>query len=51
MLKRYEIKFYVDGKRTMQVVMALSLSDAKKIIMAQYPQSKINITFAKRLED
>lgn len=39
--QKYKVSFSVDGRRTEQVVVANSSYDAKKLIEAQYPSSKI----------
>ena len=40
-MDRYECDFSVNGRRTKQVVSARNSIDARKLIEAQYPTSKI----------
>ena len=49
MLNRYKVVFTVDGKRTETVVNANCQDDAKKLVAAQYPMSKVNIINTQRL--
>ena len=46
----YEFWFYIDGKKTMQTVNALTEREARQILQAQYPQSRINITAVKSIK-
>lgn len=41
MLNAYRLTFTVNGKRTEQIVKANSLSDAKRMIQAQYSGARI----------
>ena len=41
MLHKYECNFYLNGKRTSQVVSAINMNDAQKIIEAQYNGCRI----------
>lgn len=41
-MRKYECDFYVNGKRTKQVVIAMSASAAKDLIKSQYPTSNIS---------
>lgn len=40
-MQKYLVEFSVDGRRTEQIVPARSSIDAKKLIEAQYPNSKV----------
>lgn len=48
-MNTYQIKFYVNGKPTEQIVKAMSSTDAKKLIQTQYAGQKINFTLIKTL--
>lgn len=49
-MKKYEVDFLVDSKRTTQIVNAQSAHNAQELIKAQYPMSKVYIKHVKCLD-
>ena len=49
-MKKWELKFTVNGKLTVQVVNAYYLNDAKKLILAQYQGAKISFRSSKEIK-
>lgn len=43
-MKTWRVRFTVDGKLTETIVKAISMDDAKKLVVSQYPMSKVSIT-------
>lgn len=48
-MRKYQVKFTVNGKRTQQIVDATSYSDAKKLVQVQYSGNKVVIVNCKDL--
>lgn len=48
-MDEYECTFYVDGIRTEEIVKAYGSSDARKLIEARYPNSKIKFSSIQHL--
>lgn len=48
-MKNYEIVFNVNGKRSVTCIKAYSSTDARKILEAQYPASKIYIVNVRQI--